>query len=683
LLFSLCAAPLLAQSPGAYDVTFGVNGKIGFEPWTNAISPGYLYAMNPNGVLELSSGKVLVSGHGGPDSPTQPMVQIARFTRDGALDTSFANGGYASVSFPGLVVPLIRGMVEAPSGNLWFLVDLQTGSGSAGIFLYRMLPGGTLDTTFGTGGQLNLTYGAPGMLHHCQGDVMKFMGAQNGKLLALCRFRSGPSTYANRLLRINADGTVDTAFGSGGTVDFPTFYLQPGLTDFVELADGSVAATGPSAYTGGGVIISKLRPDGQPDASFGNLGNGVTDLYWDIYPGGVNYEFGKRIVADGQRLVVLGAGGPASGFPSHPTFNYPFLIARANADGSPDTSFGIAGRTQFTSPAAADSVFPSAISDTASMGLVRQSDGRFIAVANVFRGYAPGATTNPAYNVLVTRFNNDGSLDSSYATNGQWYERLNLYTRPGNGVFAYEQAAATLLQSGGNVLVTGLADYTSDVNGADWTIRERMLFLFRLTNDRTCYGFSDVDVNDLFCGAINWIKNRGITLGCGLAQYCPSTLVQRDAMAAFMQRLGVAMTSIPIDVQQTPGPIALSTTTALVACKSGPLPTASYVRDAVGSWRLSGLAAGSLDVTATPVWSLDGGATWAQFLGTTSTRVTVPSAKWTQLSGPVLFTIPAGRSLQVGIEVLRTAGTSGANLTDAACQLLLELVNHNGTGVPY
>jgi len=53
-----------------------------------------------------------------------------------------------------------------------------------------------------------------------------------------------------------------------------------------------------------------------------------------------------------------------------------------------------------------------------------------------------------------------------------------------------------------------------------------------------CAPFTDVAAADPFCTSIQWMRNRGITLGCTTDQYCPADNVRRDQMAAFMFRLG-------------------------------------------------------------------------------------------------------------------------------------------------
>jgi hypothetical protein len=54
----------------------------------------------------------------------------------------------------------------------------------------------------------------------------------------------------------------------------------------------------------------------------------------------------------------------------------------------------------------------------------------------------------------------------------------------------------------------------------------------------TCDGFADVDAAASYCGAVEWLKDRSITLGCDASNFCPGAAVTRAQMALFMNRLG-------------------------------------------------------------------------------------------------------------------------------------------------
>ena len=60
---------------------------------------------------------------------------------------------------------------------------------------------------------------------------------------------------------------------------------------------------------------------------------------------------------------------------------------------------------------------------------------------------------------------------------------------------------------------------------------------------QTCTPFTDVAASDGFCGNIQWMYNRAVTLGCtapqGQTWYCPADFVRRDPMAAFMNRWAI------------------------------------------------------------------------------------------------------------------------------------------------
>jgi hypothetical protein len=66
-------------------------------------------------------------------------------------------------------------------------------------------------------------------------------------------------------------------------------------------------------------------------------------------------------------------------------------------------------------------------------------------------------------------------------------------------------------------------------------------------NAAPCAGFTDVDDTSAFCPNVEWMKNRGITLGCAPGLYCPSDPVSRLAMAAFMNRLGTYLPPTLVD----------------------------------------------------------------------------------------------------------------------------------------
>lgn len=53
-----------------------------------------------------------------------------------------------------------------------------------------------------------------------------------------------------------------------------------------------------------------------------------------------------------------------------------------------------------------------------------------------------------------------------------------------------------------------------------------------------CAGFTDADDASSFCASVEWMRNRGITLGCATNLYCPAESVNRLQLAVFLDRMG-------------------------------------------------------------------------------------------------------------------------------------------------
>jgi len=106
-----------------------------------------------------------------------------------------------------------------------------------------------------------------------------------------------------------------------------------------------------------------------------------------------------------------------------------------------------------------------------------------------------------------------------------------------------------------------------------------------------CGGFTDVDdtvVGIAFCQSVEWVRNRGVTLGCTATLYCPGDPVNRLQMAAFMKRLGDTLTPLLVRQRQTGAQLgALNYNTTQTICISDPvIPTTTaaipgYPRTAV------------------------------------------------------------------------------------------------------
>ncbi len=136
------------------------------------------------------------------------------------------------------------------------------------------------------------------------------------------------------LLRVWADGTRDTDFGTSGWVQdvFASWNFLVGL----ELqADGTILALG-STFSSDSNILARFLADGSLDASFGS--GGRRQLDGAPVTGDEHFAARGMAVDDQGRIVVAGTCRGSVG---------ELMVTRRLPNGNPDPSFGFAGWARF------------------------------------------------------------------------------------------------------------------------------------------------------------------------------------------------------------------------------------------------------------------------------------------------------------------------------------------------
>ena len=193
---------------------------------------------------------------------------------------------------------------------------------------------------------------------------------------------------------------------------------------------------------------------------------------------------------------------------------------------------------------------------------------------------------------------------------------------------------------------------------------------------QSCAGFSDVASAEPMCSNVQWIRNRAVTTGCTASLYCPTAFVTRLEMAAFMNRLGTALTPQQLVAEGALTAPQLDLDTAPVACSTtSQYAVAGYPRRALVDLSLSAQAGTSLDVTAIPVASVNNGA-WNP-LATFAGRGSVTAGQWGHVSGVAVLNLDVGENVRFGIQLSRASGSG--DLTGGACQLRVQIVSRDGT----
>ena len=146
-----------------------------------------------------------------------------------------------------------------------------------------MLPGGELDVSFGQGGTTNVNFGG----YYSQGYSVA--AAPDGSSVVLAY-----AGYSLRFLRFDADGSPDRTFGSDGSVAFD-YSINPGSGGIALDAIGRVLVPGyVYNYSTGGytLAVARYNADGSLDTTFGSAGIAETDL-------GSGYAIGNGVAVDG------------------------------------------------------------------------------------------------------------------------------------------------------------------------------------------------------------------------------------------------------------------------------------------------------------------------------------------------------------------------------------------------
>jgi uncharacterized delta-60 repeat protein len=204
------ASGAASAAAGGLDPAFGTGGEV-------VTSTNYNGSAPPAAVLLQPDGKIVVIAQL-TDPATVGDFGVIRYQASGALDTSFGTGGEARTAFTNF----INGPNDAalqPDGKIVVVGDVSSADGTLNEFgVVRFNSNGTLDSTFGTGGKVTTNFVGvqPGGVSNPAEAVLI---QPDGKILVGGSASESPRTGTKTALaRYNPNGTLDTSFGTGGTV---------------------------------------------------------------------------------------------------------------------------------------------------------------------------------------------------------------------------------------------------------------------------------------------------------------------------------------------------------------------------------------------------------------------------------------------------------------------------------
>lgn len=398
----------------------------------------------------------------------------------GVLDPSFGNSGKVVTSF-GEENSFMKALVIQSDGKILAGGNVVV-QGHSQFGLARYNSDGIPDLTFGIGGKSAV------LVSDFHMYLLSIALQSDGKIVASGKlFNADQSDSQPVLVRYNDDGTLDTAFGNQGMV----IAFENG--DVIEIqaitlqSNGKIIAAGyvtnQSVYSN--FLLLRFNSNGTPDSDFGV--NGVINMRFRAK----DYAKSVTILNDGKILVA----GTSSDVWNN-GYDFDFIVAKFNVDGTLDTSFGDNGKTivgianegegamymkvqpdakimvagehngdsygfeqvRLLSNGIPDTDFGkngivlTALPASYMQAVATQVDGKIVATGY----YNPGACCSA---IRLIRFQTDGSLDPTFGDGGI----VSQITDSG-------QSYALVLQSDGKIIISGGGGIGAGPTHTDFTM---------------------------------------------------------------------------------------------------------------------------------------------------------------------------------------------------------------------
>ncbi len=334
-----------------------------------------------------------------PNSTSTPTPTICG--TPGSLDTTF--NGTGKVTTPiGSNDDLATSVAMQPDGKTVVAGYARIANNDFAVTRYNT--NGTLDTTFNGTGKVTTPVGT-------SSDQAYSVALQTDGKIVVAGYALIGSSLDFAVVRYNSDGTLDTTFNGTGkvTTAFAGFDDQP--YSVAIQSDGKIVAAGYS-YDGAkeNFALVRYNSNGTLDTTFNGTGKVTTPI-------GSGSDLAQGVAIQGGKIVAAGYTSVGS--------SHDFAVVRYNTDGTLDTTFNGTGKV--TTPIGSGSDLAHAVAI--------QTDGRIVA-----------AGTASANGFAIVRYNDDGTLDTTFNGTGK-------FTTGGPGDTAYGIG----IQADGKLLATGQA----------------------------------------------------------------------------------------------------------------------------------------------------------------------------------------------------------------------------------
>ena len=376
------------------------------------------------------------------------------------LDPSFSGDGKTTIGLANNGFNTLTKVKFLPDGKILACGQLRNGNVDH-LTVIRFLADGSVDASFGDSGSYIHGIGNDTQVYNAQALQL----LEDGKFVVAGTFTSDISNEDSvdvMVMKFNGDGSLDADFGTNGIVTTNMTAIEKGerISSIALQPDGKIVVAG-RAYTNGinpdltgyfeDFAVIRYNPDGSLDADFstdGKLHFNIGQNIGGFNAASIDIVEDMKIQPDGK-ILLCGYSDAGS-----PVESYHLCMARLNPDGSFDTDFGSNGI-----------VLQNLGGEEVYRSVELLGDGKIL----VSGTYQPGGI-GPNTNMVFSRFNIDGTPDTSFAENGVSVIPFDNATNFGVLLDSFIDADGRVVAAGYKVNAAFVSDFVVAVVKPDGTL---------------------------------------------------------------------------------------------------------------------------------------------------------------------------------------------------------------------
>lgn len=424
-----------------------------------------------------SSGGVFLAGRtnsslGEPNAGEED-VFVLKLTSSGSLDPNFNKGrvlqlGKLSIGDGANKADYVNDLKIDSSGNI-VITGVTAGSlgetnaGYSDMFIARITPTGSLDTTFSDDGILQ--FGSETIGTAASGyESSAFFEFDSSGNIYIAGSTSGAIGEANAgnadvlVYKITSEGVLDTGFSGDGIFQLGNVSVGTGASGSESVTGLLVTSSGDlviAGYTTGSlgeanaglsdVFIAKIKSTGVLDTSFN--GSGILQLgNVSVGAGANSYDISNSISFDSSENILLGGATTGSIGEANGALAPDIFVAKITSSGVLDTSFGGDGIIQLGNI----TIGSAAIGFENIYDLEVDSSNKVL-ISGSTQG-SIGEASGGSYDALIVRLTSNGALDTSFSSDGMLqFGSVTI----GAASYSADHANVSLLDSSGNIFIAG------------------------------------------------------------------------------------------------------------------------------------------------------------------------------------------------------------------------------------